>query len=249
MMKKVLFLIPLILISTSCKKNSSSNVLEYELKADNTYRVFLSENSKEKSITIPKTYNKKEVSEISGFRKNDYLEKVKFYGNIKKIDEGSFTFCTNLKSITVSNSSYYSSSDGILYENDNILVYPSGKTDQTLTITKNVKRRAFTLAPNLKKIIIKSDKIDEYSFYYMENLDEIIIDNDAKVIDKNFFYGFEPDKVIIKNETLTKSLSLNYAKKIYAKEYVSLSNETLEHYTKTGKDTIDGIIYEIYEIK
>ena len=248
-MKKVLFLIPLLFLTTSCKSKSGSSVLEYEMKADNTYRVFLSEDSKEKSITIPKKYKDVAITEISGFRNNDYLEKVKFYGNISKVDDGSFTFCTNLKSITVEKSDFYSSSDGILYKDDYLICYPSGKKDKELILRKNIKSKAFTLAPYLERVIIHSKNVEENAFYYLENLSEIVISDGVESISDNFFYGNEVDRVIIKDKDITGKININYAKEIYAIEYVALSLETQKHYTKTNVDKLDEVVYEVYSLK
>lgn len=245
-MKKVLFLIPLLFLTTSCKKNPNSNVLEYEIKADNTYRVFLSDNSKTKSVTIPKTYKNKAVSEIGGFRNNDYIENVKFYGNITNIEDGTFSFCKNLKTISVEKSDYYSSTDGILYKNDYLLVYPSGKKDRELTIDKSIKSKAFTLCPNIEKITIKSKIVEDNSFYYLESLNEVVISDSVKTINDKFIFGKKIDKLIIKNKNISESLYIDYAKEIYIKESFSLSTNTLENYTKTNQTRIDNEVYDMY---
>ena len=247
-MKKILFLIPLLFITTSCK-SKNSNILVYELKADNTYRVSLSEDSEAKSITIPKTYNKKEVSEISGFRNNNYLEKVKFYGNITKVDEGAFSFCQKLKSISVSDNDYYSSTNGVLYQDDYLVCYPSGKTEKELIVDKNIKSKAFTFCPSLEKVVINSKIVEENAFYYLENLSEVIITDKVEAVYDNFFYGNEIDKLVIKNEDITGKININYARKIYDIKYVRLSNNTLTHYIKTDTSVIDGVIYEVYDLK
>ena len=248
-MKKVLFLIPLLFLTTSCGNNSNSNNLKYELKADNTYRVFLSETSEAKSITIPKTYNSKDVSEISGFRNNDYLEKVKFYGNIKKVEDGTFSFCQKLKSITVSNSDYYSSTDGVLYQDDYLICYPSGKTDKEYIISKSIKSKAFTLCPKLEKVTLHSKIVEENAFYYLENLATIVLVDGVEDVRDNFFYGNTIEKLIIKNKDITGKININYAKKVYAKEYVSLSNKTKTHYEKINVTKIDDEVYEVYGLK
>ncbi len=247
-LKKILFLIPLLFITTSCK-SKSSNVLDYELKSDNSYRVSLSETSKTKSITIPKTYNNKEVTEISGFRNNNYVEKVSFSKNITKVDEGTFSFCAKLKNITVTDNEYYSSKNGVLYQDDYILCYPSGKLDKELIIHENIKSKAFSLCPSLEKVTIHSKIVEENAFYYLENLSEVIITDNVEKVEDNFFYGNEIDKIIIKNKDITGSININYAKEIYAIEYVALSLETQKHYIKTNVEKIDDVVYEVYSLK
>lgn len=55
MMKKVLFLIPLLFITTSCKKTKISKALDFELKLDGTYGVSLNASSKEKILLYQKS--------------------------------------------------------------------------------------------------------------------------------------------------------------------------------------------------
>ena len=249
MMKKVLFLIPLFLITTSCKKSNSSKVLKYEMKLDNTYRVFLSEDSKAKSVTIPKKYNGVAVTEISGFRKNDFIETVKFYNTITNIEEGAFTYCTNLKSITVEKSEYYETKNGSLYKDNSLLVYASGKTDSEITVNENIKSRAFTIAPNLKKINIASSIVNSNSFVYLEHIEEIVIQESVINISNDFYSGMELNKLVIKSNKIANTLDVKNVKNLYVPEGETLTKNTSDLYTKVNIEKIDEVVYDVYNLK
>lgn len=249
MMKKVLFLIPLLFITTSCKKNNNSKVLKYEMKLDNTYRVFLSETSKEKNITIPKKYNGVAITEISGFRNNDYIETVKFYDNITNIDEGTFTYCANLKSITVEKSEYYESKNGSLYKDNSLMIYASGKTDSEITINENIKSRAFTLAPNLKKINIVSSIVNSNAFVYLEHIEEIVILDSVLSVSNDFYSGNELNKLVIKSNKIASTLDVKNVKNLYVPEGEALSKSTSDIYTKVNVEKIDEVVYDVYNLK
>ena len=248
-MKKIIFLIPLLFITTSCKKNKNSSALDYEIKLDGTYRVSLSTSSKEKNITIPKKYNKKDVTEIGGFRNNDYIETVKFYENITSIEEGSFTYCQNLKTITVEKSDIYSTINGSLYKDKELIVYASGKTDSSITIDANIKSRAFTIAPNLNKINIKSSVVESNAFVYLENIEEITIYENVDSVSNDFYSGKELNKLIIKSEKVSKTIEVKNVKNLYVIENMELSSKTKELYTKVNVEKIDDIVYDVYNLK
>lgn len=244
-MKKVLFLIPLLFLTTSCKKTTYSSDLEYELKADDTYRVSLKAGSKEKDITIPKKYKDKSVSEITGFRNNDYIENVKFFGNITKVDDGTFTYCKNLKSITVSDSKYYSSSNGNLYQNKALLIYASGNENKEVTVKENILSKAFTLAPNIEEITLNSKTIEDNSIYYLENIKAITITDKVETISSNFYGGKTLEKLYIKNVEIASKMDIKNTEKIYVLKGQTLSSKTLENYSLSSSDSI----YDIYEVK
>lgn len=244
-MKKVLFLIPLLFLTTSCKKTTYSTDLDYELKSDDTYRVSLKLNSKEKDVTIPKKYKDKLVTEISGFRNNEYIESVKFFGNITKVADGTFTYCKNLKSITVSDSKYYSSSNGNLYQNKALLVYASGKEDSTITVKDNILSKAFTLAPNIEEITINSKTVDDYAIYYLENIKVITITDKVETISSDFYGGKTLEKLYIRNVEIANKMDIKNTEKIYVLKGQTLSSKTLENYSLASSDSI----YDIYEVK
>ena len=249
MMKKVLFLIPLLFITTSCKKTKISKALDFELKLDGTYGVSLNASSIEKNITIPKKYNDKDVTEISGFRNNDYIETVKFYGNITNIEEGTFTYCQNLRTITVEKSNIYSTINGSLYKNGELIVYASGNTDSSITIDKNIKSKAFTLAPNLKKINVKSNKVENNAFVYLENIEEITISESVTIVSNDFYSGKELDKLIIKSDRIANTLEVKNVKNLYVTENTELSSKTKELYKKVNVEKIDEVVYDVYNLK
>ena len=149
-MKKALLIVPLLFVLVSCKKKGS-DYLRYELNLNNAYTAILDSDSTVKKVSVPKKHNGKVVDTISGFRNNSYIEEVSFTNNITTIESGSFMFCQNLKEINV-NSDKYKTIDGSLYEGDYLIAYASGRTDSKVSIDKNLKEKAFTLAPNIKEL-------------------------------------------------------------------------------------------------
>ena len=246
--KKTIFLLPLIFIASSCgsKKNDS---LVYELKANDTYMVSLKEGSTEKKVSIPKKYNNKAITEISGFRNNSYIEVVSFQGNITNIESGTFSFCENLKEINVSNSKYYKSIGGNLYKDDELIVYASGRTTTTFEIDKNICSKAFTVAPNLRKVIINSNRVDNKAFFYVERLEEVYIGTKTITLDDNFIEGIKPEKLIVNNEKILKNSNIKGFDKVYVVKDAELSISFLENYNYVKDEMIDGINYSKYEVK
>ena len=224
-------------------------MLDFELKPDGTYRVSLNASSKEKNITIPKKHDKKDVTEISGFRNNEYLETVKFYGNISKIDDGTFSYCSNLKSITVENSKYYSSTNGMLHQGNTLLVYPSGKESSSITIEKNISPKAFAVTTNLKNVTIKSSIVNENAFYYSDSIKEITICGEVNSVNDKFFSGFELERLIINNERIASTLDVNNVTELYVTEYQVLSTNTQMKYKKVNVDKIGDVVYDVYKLK
>jgi M6 family metalloprotease-like protein len=85
------------------------------------------------NVTIPETIGGKPVTAIESgtFTWIEYLKSVTIHDNINEIGNGAFGACRNLKEIIVdNNNSYYSSSDGVLFNKDKtkLITCPGGKT-------------------------------------------------------------------------------------------------------------------------
>lgn len=248
MKKQILLLLPLSLILFSCKKKE--DVLRYELNLNNTYTAILDSDSTVKKVSIPKKHNGKDVTIISGFRNNSYIEEVTFTSNITKIEDGSFMFCENLKKISVSNSNYYKTIDGSLYKDDYLLIYASGKNNNTFKIDKNIKSNAFTLAPNIKELKIDSKIIEENAIYFLENIETIYLGENVENLNKDFQLGnTKLEKIVINNTTITETLEISNVNKVYVKEDANLSTTFLENYEYKNTGTYENVSYKIYEVK
>lgn len=248
MKKQILLLLPLSLILFSCKKKEDN--LRYELNLNNTYTAILDSDSTVKKVSIPKKHNGKDVTTISGFRNNSYIEEVTFTSNITKIEEGTFLYCENLKKISVSNSNYYKTIDGSLYKDDYLLIYASGKNNNTFKIDKNIKSNAFTLAPNIKELKIDSKIIEENAIYFLENIETIYLGSSVENISNSFQLGNKKlERLIINNTTITPTLELKDIKRVYVLETAELSDKFLENYEYKNTGTYENVSYKIYEVK
>lgn len=117
-----------------------------------------------------------------------------WYSNLQKIfipkdvstmtgdfNSNPFYGCTNLVEITVDkeNSKYFSS-DGILFENEGVLIcYPAGKKDTEYRFHNDVrvvKKDAFYNVKNLKKVVfVNGLQRLIYPFYFCRNLESVVI--------------------------------------------------------------------------
>lgn len=248
MKKRILLIAPLLLVLVSCKKKEES--LRYELNLNNAYTAILDSDGTTKKVSIPKKHNGKIVDTISGFRNNSYIEEVTFTSNITKIEEGTFMYCENLKKISVSNSEYYKTIDGSLYQNDYLIIYASGKSSETVSIDSNIKQKAFTLAPNIKEIKINAKKVEENALYFLENLETIYLGENVEDLNNNFQLGnTKLEKIVINNKTITENLEISNASKVYVLEDANLSTTFLDNYEYKEKDYYNGIVYKVYEVK
>lgn len=247
-MKKTLFLIPLVLVLVSCKKKSD-DPLKYELNLSNTYTAILEDGSTAKKVSVPKKYNGKEVTELSGFRNNSYIESVTFTSNITKIDAGTFTFCEHLKKISVSNSDTFKTIDGNLYDSKSLLVYASGKNDETFETDYNISSRAFTCAPNLKKIKCNGNIVEDNAFMFLESIEEIYISSRTNTISDNFIYGIMPKRLVVNNKTILDTLTVKDIKEVYVIKNGIVSEDFLSKYNYVEDKIIDKETYLYYEVK
>ena len=246
-MKKVLLLIPLSLLLFGCKKKKE-DPLKYEINARGNFTAVLEEGSTVKSVKIPNKHNDKDVTEISGFRNNSYIETVSFGSNITTIDPGTFTFCEHLKKINVTNNEKYKSIDGNLYDSKSLLIYASGKTSETFETDYNISEKAFTIAPNLKKIKANGSSVSANAFVFLENIEEIYIGSSTS-FSENFILGIMPKKLIVNNKTILNDVKVDEIKEVYVIKNGIVSENFLNNYTYKNDVTLDKETYSLYEVK
>ena len=122
------------------------------------------------------------------------VEEITVGRHLTKAESDSF-FAPNLKKITVEEGGAYSTdSSGILYKNNELVLYPAGRSESEYTVSSEVSAigaGAFRNAKNLKKIILHENirKIDESAFSGCESLVEIRIPESVSVIPQNCFSG------------------------------------------------------------
>ena len=241
-------MLPTLLFLVSCKKKD--NGLRYELNLNNTYTAILDSNATVKKVSVPNKHDGKKVTELSGFRNNAYIEEVTFTKNITRIEDGSFMFCEHLKKISVSDSDYFASFNGSLYQGNNLLIYASGRSDDVVEISKNIKSKAFTIAPNIKEISINSKEVEENAIYFLENLTLIYLGENVETLSNNFQLGnTKLERLIINNTKITENLDFDNVKKVYVLENATLSDAFLENYEYKNNDYYKNISYKVYEVK
>ena len=241
-------MLPTLLFLVSCKKKDDG--LRYELNLNNAYTAILDSNATVKKVSVPKKHDGKKVTELSGFRNNSYIEEVTFTKNITKIEDGSFMFCEHLKKISVSDSDYFYTVDGSLYQGDNLLVYASGRTDDVVEIDKNIKSKAFTLAPNIKEIKINSKAVEDNAIYFLENITLIYLGENVETLSNSFQLGnYKLERLIINNTKVTENLDFDNVNKVYVLETATLSDAFLENYEYKNNDFYKNTSYKVYEVK
>lgn len=133
------------------------------------------------------------VSEIAstGFFRCEALKKIHIPEHIKKIGEGAFQGCMNLK-ITSDNSDFYIDEQGALIDGaENILLFVPTHLE-SYTIPRNVKRIGKAALWNcwaLQKIDIPDSVIEigDFAFQFCERLEEVHLSGNLKEIGESAF--------------------------------------------------------------
>ncbi len=154
------------------------------------YGAFLSCTSK--TIILPET-----IKTIDENVFPEHIEHLTIPGGCTEIKgEEPFLFYPNLQSITVTEGDgAYSSEDGVLYNKDKslLIAYPAMKLDEEFTAPASVKEIAksgFNYNINLKKVEFTAvETIGEYAFEGCTALEEVILGDKLKKVDKNAILG------------------------------------------------------------
>ncbi len=154
------------------------------------YEAFISCGSK--TIILPET-----IKTIDENVFPEHIEHLTIPGGCTEISgEEPFLFYPNLQSITVTEGDgAYSSENGVLYNKDKslLIAYPAMKLDEEFTTPDSVKEIAksgFNYNINLKKVKLSAvETIGEYAFEGCTNLEEAILNDTLKKVDKNAFLG------------------------------------------------------------
>ncbi len=168
---------------------------------------------KHRKITIPKTgkdlgeNNEYPVEEIEGgaFTNQIILTDVEVGNNIKKIGEGAFAGCTNLKTLSlpfVGESKEATNSSRVFGH----IFGSSATTDGNLEVTSKITERkdqdgnsiltestvTFKVPTSLQEVNLKSSditNISECAFYGMAMIKRVILPDSVTEIDSHAFYG------------------------------------------------------------
>ncbi|MBQ4603192.1 MAG: leucine-rich repeat domain-containing protein, partial [Clostridia bacterium] len=133
----------------------------------------------------------KPVSAVGKFTINtdEYVEIIYIGKDVEYIDETSFFYCKELKSIEVDEANeYYTSVDGVLYTKDmkKLMVYPIKKVETSYTIPEGVER------------------IGACAFYKNETLTEVNIPSTLKEIGDMAFFKCEKISLVTLPDGLEK---------------------------------------------
>ena len=133
----------------------------------------------------------KPVSAVGKFTINtdEYVEIIYIGKDVEYIDETSFFYCKELKSIEVDEANeYYTSVDGVLYTKDmkKLMVYPIKKVETSYTIPEGVER------------------IGVCAFYKNETLTEVNIPSTLKEIGDMAFFKCEKISLVTLPDGLEK---------------------------------------------
>ena len=185
--------------------DENSNIVSYNIKLTNSHKSLIDE-----KFAIPNTYKDKPVVALAEecFSNCTKLKNVTMPNNIITIGNKAFYGCTKLSSIIIpnnvseigtlafgnttsllsfkvnsANAKYYAANDDLYYkdkdENDSdtfhLLCYASGKTSSIANIqsgTTHVDQYAFYFSNNVTKIVVPNSvsKIYNRAFYYLKNL-------------------------------------------------------------------------------
>lgn len=176
--------------------NDVADVVEVPAEIDGVkitsiyYGAFLSCSSK--NIVLPDTVTKIDENVFP-----EHLEHLTISGNCTEIaGEEPFLMLPYLQSITVTEGDgAYSSLDGVLYNKDKscLIAYPAMKLGEEFTTPESVKEIAksgFNYNINLKKVKLTAvETIGEYAFEGCTALEEAILPDTLKKVDKNAFLG------------------------------------------------------------
>lgn len=139
----------------------------------------------------------KPVSAVGKFTMNtdEYVEVIHIGKDVKYIDETSFFYCKELKSIEVDEANeHYTSVDGVLYTKDmkKLMVYPIKKVETSYTIPEGVERIgtcAFYKNETLTEVNIPSTlkEIGDMAFFKCKKISLVTLPDGLKKIGSDAF--------------------------------------------------------------
>lgn len=143
-----------------------------------------------KSVTIPE-----KVTNIGdeAFYNCYSIKEVRIPAGVTSIGENVFFDCRSLESITVDPANErYNSKDGVLFEKNELIQYPTGNTAGSYTVpngTTVIRKYAFFDCKNLTdvKLSNKVTSIEQSAFEQCENIKNITLSNSLKNIGETAF--------------------------------------------------------------
>ena len=146
------------------------------------------------TITLPNNLNN---IESSGFYECESLSNVFIPASVSYMHPNVFRSCHSLTEITVDpNNTYYSSHDGVLYDETTktLICYPEKKPDPTYTVPDGIKiidEDSFCSNDNITSVILPDSVkfIRFFAFRLCENLTDITIGKGLSTIETQAFLG------------------------------------------------------------
>ncbi len=121
------------------------------------------------------------------------LKTVSIHENVEKIMNYQFGGCINLESINVhADNQNYNSIDGVLFEEDSLIIYPCKKAGTEYTIPNgivDIQSEAFRYCENLISVTIPEgvERLNEYTFCECYSLEEVYLPISLKMVAWNVF--------------------------------------------------------------
>lgn len=170
-------------------------------------------------IDLPDSLNFLESMAFKGCTK---LKKIVIPDGVGKLNLSCFKGCTNLENISVENSEYYKSVDGILYSFDMYeLVYcPEGKIGEVIIpeSVRNILNGAFDNCEKITRVVMpESMENVARAFYGCKSLKNVEIPGNQAILEYGTFYGcsslewiYLPNNVVIIQENAIPEKTLIY---------------------------------------
>ncbi len=128
----------------------------------------------------------------SAFENCQSLQSILLPNSLKNIGYYSFASCNSLQNINVKNDNkYFYAKDGVLFYNDVLKLYPSGKTLSSYKVDDNIAEIddcAFAYCKNIENIDLnKIKKIGKYAFYSCDKIKNINFGSNLEIISDGAF--------------------------------------------------------------
>lgn len=180
-------------INNNCFENTAIQELVIPNTVTNIDYLALSKINNLKSLSVLANYSSLNIIDCP------LLEKIYIAKTITRIEDDCFSGCNSLKEIVIdSDNSKYQSVNNVIYNDQELYYYPSGKTDQTFIVAQNIKstnQEAFADNKYLKEIVLPDtfEKFGLGTFNNCSNLETINIPTAVNSLHESYAnqYGYQ----------------------------------------------------------